>query len=331
MSDGRYLISNGAPAAERIRSSTQLPWRIQDGPRDPDELPTDLVLDALETHGAVLFPGMAPSTGAFLRLSSRFTDTFSSYRGGALRGGVEGRTPVGTHADLFTVTGAAQGFPIALHGEMFYVRSPPNLVWFHCLRAPAVRGETILCDGTALYARLPLATREYFRRMPILYLRRLTREEWQLAFDTPDLDGLRAACRELDLTFETHHDEAVTLRYRCSAFVRTHSGRDAFVNNVLELSLVELGIESGWTARNIAGTAHSQAPIVVRTETGERLPADLVRQIARIGEALTIEHAWQTGDVLMIDNHRVMHGRRAASGERTVHVRLGNLSRREPL
>jgi alpha-ketoglutarate-dependent taurine dioxygenase len=41
-----------------------------------------------------------------------------------------------------------------------------------------------------------------------------------------------------------------------------------------------------------------------------------------LAEALTVELAWQKGDVAIVDNFRVMHGRRPFQGERRVLASL---------
>jgi alpha-ketoglutarate-dependent taurine dioxygenase len=42
----------------------------------------------------------------------------------------------------------------------------------------------------------------------------------------------------------------------------------------------------------------------------------------RLAETLTVDLQWQQGDVALIDNLRVMHGRRAFAGERRVLASL---------
>ena len=55
------------------------------------------------------------------------------------------------------------------------------------------------------------------------------------------------------------------------------------------------------------------------------MPADLLRRVADAAESLTIEIAWQRGDVAIIDNTRCLHGRRAfTGGAREILTRMGD-------
>jgi hypothetical protein len=48
---------------------------------------------------------------------------------------------------------------------------------------------------------------------------------------------------------------------------------------------------------------------------GERISDLIIKQTADLAEKYTHEINWQNGDVVLIDNKRVMHGRRAIHGE----------------
>ena len=45
--------------------------------------------------------------------------------------------------------------------------------------------------------------------------------------------------------------------------------------------------------------------------SGKAIPEKFIDEIKRVAEDITVDHSWQQGDVLMIDNVRFMHGRRA--------------------
>ena len=46
-------------------------------------------------------------------------------------------------------------------------------------------------------------------------------------------------------------------------------------------------------------------------------------ELNEIAERITIEISWQKGDILMIDNTRIMHGRRAFyDDQRDIYTRL---------
>jgi hypothetical protein len=55
---------------------------------------------------------------------------------------------------------------------------------------------------------------------------------------------------------------------------------------------------------------------------GAPLDRDAVEEATRLGEQLSFDIPWQTGDVALVDNYVAMHGRRSFSGTRRVLASL---------
>ncbi len=65
------------------------------------------------------------------------------------------------------------------------------------------------------------------------------------------------------------------------------------------------------------------APNIIKFEDDADIPEEVMSEINEIAQKITTEIAWQQGDILMIDNTRVLHGRRAFSDEkREIYIRL---------
>ncbi len=45
--------------------------------------------------------------------------------------------------------------------------------------------------------------------------------------------------------------------------------------------------------------------------SGKVVPEKFIDEIKQVAEEITVDHSWQQGDVVMVDNVRFMHGRRA--------------------
>lgn len=64
---------------------------------------------------------------------------------------------------------------------------------------------------------------------------------------------------------------------------------------------------------------------MVRTTDGSRLPGNLLEDVRRVAEELTIPVSWREHELLMINNHTHMHGRRETEGtQRQICVRLAS-------
>jgi alpha-ketoglutarate-dependent taurine dioxygenase len=65
------------------------------------------------------------------------------------------------------------------------------------------------------------------------------------------------------------------------------------------------------------------APNSVLFDDNSEIPDDLVSELNEIADKITTKISWKKGDILMVDNTRIMHGRRAFSdNQRDIYLRL---------
>ncbi len=282
------------------------------------------IVALFKQHGALLFRNFAVDTEAFLEFTSRYCRDFSTYQGGGFRWGSLDREKIGNNETLLSVTGSTQSFGIPLHGEMYYMRQKPTLLWFYCEHPPAEAGETTLCDGRELYKKMTAKEREYFSEHKLKYIRHLTREEWPVAFQTNALDDLRAWCVKNDSTLTENPDGSMTIEYVCSAVSRERvENQDVFINNLFVIHSAEQAILSGAAAKALS-LPRNACPIVVRLENDAEIPQEIIAQLEQAANKLSAKVSWQAGDVLMIDNTRILHGRKKSpDAARNIYVRMG--------
>lgn len=291
------------------------------------DLPSDEVINLFKQHGALLFRNFEADSDAFLRFSSSYCKDFSSYQGGAFRLGPLDRKRVNNNDTLLTVTGPTTCYAIPLHGEMYYARKRPSILWFFCEHPPARDGETIVCDGTAIYRNMRPELKAFFDRNPLRYLRPLTRTQWQEAFQTDDLDVVRAWCKENDATLVVNEgDGSVRIDYASPAtYKNPRLSEDVFINPLFIVSHLEQAVKSGLAAQILGDILGETSPIIVRLEDGSEIPETLLSEAEQTAEELTANVAWRAGDILMIDNTRVLHGRREYVGaDRSIFYRAGD-------
>lgn len=290
-------------------------------------LAPELVVPLFRRHGALLFRNFEADSDDFTDFTARYCRDFSTYQGGGFRWGPLDREKINNNDTLLTVTGATQSFGIQLHGEMYYMKRRPTLLWFFCEHPPAVAGETTLCSGAELYRRMGDEEREFFARHRLKYVRRLTADEWPVAFQSDDFAEVRRWCEDNESALTEHPDGSITIEYVSPAVRREGpGGEEVFINTLLLMYAVEQAFRSG-AAAQIVNLPRNDCPMVVRLESGEEVPARIVERLARAAEELTVKVSWRKGDVLMIDNRRVMHGRKKCHGtDRKIFVRMGEPS-----
>jgi len=276
------------------------------------QLDREEMIRLCKNTGAVYFQGFNADVSAFEAFSNRFSDDYMDNTGsGSYRENVEGASD-STIQNVAYVYGVnkQRTFGLPMHADRSYVKSQPPLVWFLCIRPCREGGQTTVCDGVRFYQTLSESAKNLFNTKKLKYIRYYDKDEWQVLFKTEDFAKVRDYCQRNDLALTEHGDGSVTTEYLKSAVVATRFGHEkAFANSIL----IQL-----WQEEDL-GRQSSR----VRLEDGSKIPADIMDEVKQVAEDLTIELPWQPGDFVMVDNIRMMHGRRPFTDhEREVYVRM---------
>jgi alpha-ketoglutarate-dependent taurine dioxygenase len=283
-------------------------------------------LSELKSAGAVLVRNVIKSEQEFIAFSDQYCHDFSTYRGGGFRFGSLDRKQIAGNETLLSTTGGTQGFPIPLHGEMYYMQERPSLIWFYCAQPPTAGGQTTLGDGIAIYAALKPETQHVLLTKKVKYIRQLADGDWQKTFQTDDVN-VAIELSERNGATVSYEKETSTLRseFVCPAVITHDGGRTGvWINNAVTLIYAEKAFESGWAAQNIQGVHSKQPPLIVRFEDDSKIPDAILKEVVTASESLTAEISWQPGDMIAVDNTWMLHGRRQDTGTgRSIYVRMG--------
>ncbi|MEE4188870.1 MAG: TauD/TfdA family dioxygenase [Roseobacter sp.] len=208
--------------------------------------------------------------------------------------------------------------PIGLHIENGNTPVCPDIVAFFSTKAAFEGSQTTICDGRRVFDTFsePQQAR-WSQRMTVT--RTLPEALWKryLANEHPAISEPEEVTHEHILQFKaaipdqdfTLNDDG-SLEYRIKVSpVRASSisGGKAFANAIL-------------------GPSHNYEPPVYTLEDGSTVSSDEVETLRDIAETCTVEINWQDGDVAVIDNTRVMHGRRAIKDQdRQLFIGMGRL------
>jgi alpha-ketoglutarate-dependent taurine dioxygenase len=127
---------------------------------------------------------------------------------------------------------------------------------------------------------------------------------------TDNVQDVERYCRDNSLKYSFNPDKSITTEYACHAVVKPRwTERDAFVNSILLVL---------WQEEDLKRTAS-----LVRLEDGSKIPQEAMDEVREVSGRLTREVEWDPGDIVMIDNTRMMHGRRAFNDpKREIYVRM---------
>jgi alpha-ketoglutarate-dependent taurine dioxygenase len=300
-------------------------------------------------HGAVLFRGFRVETGRqFQTVVQQYCPSLSdAYRGTSPRRLVDGTRYVFSASELLP------SYPIPQHIEMSFLPAPPRFLFFCCLEAPtSVGGETSLCDFRKVYQQLDPAVRRDFEQKRVLYSRYYTpvksglfsdptmMKGWQDVFGTPDKAAVVAELRETGQDFCWEGDN---LRI-CSqqAAVETHplSGEKIWFNHTLVFHFTMLSSELYRVYKRMGGLKYrllswfywflkfwffsvrgsSRVGFHTSFGDGSDIPEGHLEHVRDVVWKNMVFNHWKQGDVVMIDNFRISHGRQPFSGRRKIVV-----------
>lgn len=209
-----------------------------------------------------------------------------------------------------SVTGG-QG-EVALHAEQSYMPFRPELLFLFCARAASAGGATIVCDGAELFQCLSAEAQQQLATMRSLFRLTLAPPRWreQLSASTvaeasSTLERLLDRSGERPYTSHRFDGETLLIHYQArGAYDARISGRKVHASYLLQV----------------------KDPSTVELADGSRLDARMLDEIRCAAATLTRAILLEAGDVLILDNTRMMHGRQAfADPSRLVMARFGDV------
>ncbi len=262
------------------------------------ELAVADIVQAYHSAGALLFQGYDANIETFTQFSNKFGQDFMDYTGGVFNRRVINNNPTILSVNDFNDE-------VKLHGEMYYQKTQPKVLWFFCAHPAAQGGETILCDGVQFFNALSQPLKKLLSQKKLKFRGHLEKDIWIKKYKTDDLNVLKQLCKSNDLHLQINHDESIDIHYICSAIHPSSTGVDSvFINSLLP--------------------AKSLSPEAVSFDDDSEIDAEIMLELNSIAEKITLEIGLETGDILMVDNTRIMHGRRAFQDDtRDIYLRLG--------
>lgn len=229
-----------------------------------------------------------------------------------LVGGNSGRFTIDNIPGLFIETGPGHLHEAPLHGELyFHHQDPPQVLWGYCHVSTGAPGRLHLCDGVALFEHLPVDVQDFLKHNEIMYTRHHEAEVWPQIYHSHDLDEVRQYLQASGIEMDALPDGSIRTRFTCRP-LWPHGERLSFVNNILPFGRRQYLTPEATRSR-------------VCLANGELFPQDIWQQIWDAAWEIGEFWYWQQGDIIVVDNTRVMHGREQLSEEgREIFIRLSH-------
>jgi alpha-ketoglutarate-dependent taurine dioxygenase len=271
----------------------------------------------LPTYGGVLLRG-------FEKLTASEFNAFAGSFGNALIRYEYASTPrTNIEAGVYSSTEYPAHQWIDQHNEQSYTREWPGHIWFFCDRSAIEGGATPVADSRQVYQKIPPEIRERFARKQVMYVRNYGNGldvPWQQVFGTEDRHIVEAFCREREIHFEWRDDALRTWQVCQSEISHPVTGESVWFNQA-HLYHVS-GLPQVVRDALLAVVDEEDLPRNAYYGDGSPIEADTLDEIRAVYEQSMLSFQWREGDIMMLDNVLMSHGRAPFSGERRVLVAM---------
>ena len=276
------------------------------------------LMDLLALHGAIVFRGCGVSGDQrFDRFVASFGLENFPYNESLSNAVRRNRTP-----RIFTANEAPCDVEIFLHHEMAQTPLFPRYLFFCCEQAAEVGGATPLCRSDVLLQRVQVSMPHFIEQcrekgacyslvMPGVPDQASGQgRSWRDTLGVESREAAEARLASLDYQWQWLPEECLAVTTPALPLIRHAStGQEVFFNQLIAAFC-------GWQDQR-----NEQSRSVTYGD-GSPIDEEDLKAATEIAYELSFDLNWQTGDVALIDNDRVMHGRRPFQGRRSVLASL---------
>ncbi|HEX8475582.1 MAG TPA: TauD/TfdA family dioxygenase [Pyrinomonadaceae bacterium] len=221
---------------------------------------------------------------------------------------------------IYTSTDYPHNHSIFLHNEGTYWMRWPQKIYFCCVKAAERGGETPIADCRRIYRNIDDGIKERFRE--VMYVRNYNDGfglPWETVFQTTQKSVVEDYCRRNQIEYEWKSGERLRTRaVRPTVAKHPQTREPVWFNHATFFHVTTL--EPMLRDALLQEFAEDELPYNTYYGDGSRLEPSVLEELREAYEAEKVVFDWQEGDVLLLDNMSVAHGRRPFAGERKVLV-----------
>ena len=285
----------------------------------------DFINKELLIHGALLFRGFdLASPAEFEKFAEAISPNLFAEYGDLPREGVGGK--------VYGSTPYPSDQAILFHNESSHMHRWPMRIWFFCVQAAEHGGETPVVDCRRVYQLLDPKLRDRFTEKKLMYVRNYIDGldvSWQTFFRTTDRSVVEDYCRRSSTDFEWNGDRLRTKQI-CPAVVKHPQTNEMVFFNQLQLHHVSC-LEPAVRQSLLSIVEEEDLPRNVYYGDGSPIEDSVIEETREIYEQVAVSFPWQKGDVVMLNNMLVAHGRNPYTGARKIVVAMGEMVSQDEL
>jgi alpha-ketoglutarate-dependent taurine dioxygenase len=223
---------------------------------------------------------------------------------------------------IYTSTDYPPDQSIFLHNENSYQHRWPLKIFFMCITPALQGGETPIADVRRVFRRIDSEVRNRFKNKGVMYVRKYSNGlglPWQTVFQTSDKAAVNDYCARSGILTEWEDEDQLRTRQVSRAVIDHPVTKEPLWFNHAAFFHVST-LDPVISEVLLSSFGEDNLPSNTYYGDGSRIEPETLAQIKEAYRQETVAFPWRKGDVLMLDNMLVAHGRAPYSGDREVIV-----------
>lgn len=310
--------------------SDSFPHGVRVNTRDKASLPElsekcmDYVKENLVYSPAILFRGLPAETADdFLTITQAIPGKAMSYAGGGVP-----RPEVLQKSGIYYTSTEDEVYSIDLHHEMAYGKSYPSKLFFFCVQEPAdgCGGETPLVKSSDILSDLDPEVVRKFKEKGVKYARYLPDKSssnymtWQQQYYTNNREEAETIARSLfDNVYWDDKDNMYWSHVNPAFHPHPKTGEKIWFNQATTHHRTYYKSLPSFTGTDIPDDKY---PTNTYYGDGSEIEPEVIQHLRAVSWSCAVGFRWRKGDLLVLDNMAVRHGRIGFKGEREILLHM---------
>ena len=221
--------------------------------------------------------------------------------------------------------------PIFPHNEGAFQPEFPRRIFFYSIITAPEGGETPIGDNRWISDNIPADLKQRFIDKKVMYTRNFGSGfglDWQTVFQTEDKSEIETYCESQDIDCEWYasvRGDGEVLRTRVvgpAVVNHPETGEAIWFNHATFFHPTSLPktIQDGLYAE----FDEDELPNCTYYGDGTPIEPETLQVLRDVYREAMVDHAWQDGDVMAVDNILMVHARNPYAGERKLVVALAD-------
>ena len=281
-----------------------------------------MLKELLLKHGAVLFRGFNVNG------NEDFQNVKEKFSGASNFSYMDGNSPrTKLASNIYTSTEYPKEYAITLHNEMSYSNRWPQFLFFTCQIPSEEGGETPLADCRLILKKLNPDIVNKFREYGVKYTRYLAGSKgmgksWMSTFDTTDKTVIENYCKENNVEYFWENNN-LCLSHKGPGIIKhpvTHE--EVWFNQANQFHPSSLPGEVYEYLKSQYSKSKYKYPQYAFYGNGDEIPEEYLKEVTEVHFETALKFKWEKGDLVVLDNLLMAHGRMPFKGERKVLVSM---------